>query len=205
MSYGSTALAGSTRARPRRGRVVRSAEWSESSYPPHGAQGQYLDRSTDPYGEAVPVPGSSWAASRSSVSLADRRGPFARGAPAHASVSGAREPIPVVEVRTRGSGRHQVHGTRHGPEPRRVVLRSGCGWWSAGCLGSGILLWGAWGFWLLGLLGGGGFFLLPRRVIVAARTARVKAMSGSVSLGLVALTRAVRAAVGGYRGRGKSG
>ena len=53
--------------------------------------------------------------------------------------------------------------------------------------------------------GGGGFFLLPRRVIVAARTARVKAMVSALAAVLVALTRAVRAAVGGYRGRGKSG
>ena len=51
--------------------------------------------------------------------------------------------------------------------------------------------------------GGGGFSLLPRRVIVAARTARVKAMPGSVSLGLVALTRAVRAAVGRLSGKGE--
>ena len=59
--------------------------------------------------------------------------------------------------------------------------------------------------WVSGLSGGGGFFLLPRRVIVAARTARVKAMVCCSSAVLVALTRAVRAAVGGYRGRGKSG
>ena len=51
--------------------------------------------------------------------------------------------------------------------------------------------------------GGGGFSLLPRRVIVAARTARVKAMSGSVLMGLVALTRAVRAAVGRLSGKGE--
>ena len=68
------------------------------------------------------------------------------------------------------------------------------------------LLVGRLGFLAFGVVGrGGGFFLLPRRVIVAARTARLKAMSGSVSLWWVALTRAVRAAVGGYRGRGESG
>ena len=57
---------------------------------------------------------------------------------------------------------------------------------------------GCWVGW-----GGGGFFLLPRRVIVAARTARLKAMVSPVSLGLVALTRAVRAAVGRLSGKGE--
>ena len=51
--------------------------------------------------------------------------------------------------------------------------------------------------------GGGGFFLLPRRVIVAARTARVKAMVCAVLMGLVALTRVVRAAVGRLSGKGE--
>ena len=67
--------------------------------------------------------------------------------------------------------------------------------------------WGRLRFLALGVVGrgGGGFSLLPRRVIVAARTARVKAMVCPVMLWWVALTRAVRAAVGGYRGRGESG
>ena len=51
--------------------------------------------------------------------------------------------------------------------------------------------------------GGGGFFLLPRRVIVAARTARVKAMVSALAAVLVALTRAVRAAVGRLSGKGE--
>ena len=50
--------------------------------------------------------------------------------------------------------------------------------------------------------GGGGFSLLPRRVIIAARTARVKAMSSAVAAVLVALTRAVRAAVWRLSGKG---
>ena len=50
--------------------------------------------------------------------------------------------------------------------------------------------------------GGGGFSLLPRRVIVAARTARVKAMLSPVMLWWVALTRAVRAAVWRLSGKG---
>ena len=90
------------------------------------------------------------------------------------------------------------------------------------CPGVGGGRWGAWGRELSGLRGvarvvggaprledllvvwggGGGFSLLPRRVIVAARTARVKAMLSAVPLWWVALTRAVRAAVWRLSGKG---
>ena len=74
-----------------------------------------------------------------------------------------------------------------------MVVRGGRGGW-----------WGASGLWLFVIVGrgGGGFSLLPRRVIVAARTARVKAMLCPLTAVLVALTRAVRAAVWRLSGKG---